>query len=460
MSNSKINELSGSRIEPRGESAAQPDFGTVGPFTSMPRRNVIYHVWPVRGEMWQWNLDQLKRRVDMFNGRRILGIVHDDRSVPPEEVQEFVAGHGFEFVIAKNDVERGEVVTFPLMMEKVKSLDPNEITFYGHAKGVKSESSVPQPVRLWAKAMYEGNLDNWLTIRKQLERFAMTGCFKRYGRYLSHEKLADWHYCGTYFWLRNAYVFSRDYAVLGQFYGGVETWPGLVLRKEETGCLLMDDVRDTPYSIDFWNEIMPELRRVAGARKRVSPPPDLLQPLPYRGYTAPRMEQLPDEFSWWVEMLLKERVSRVLTIGSFEGGVEWHLAREFFEQNRKLEITAIEIAPHSELLQTFRDAEERFGQTLRLVVGDSTADSTKAQLADQYDAVFIDGDHSYKGCASDFRLAKSLRPKLIGFHDIVDSDWHADSYCCVSRLWAELSQSYRTVEKTSKDWAGIGVVIL
>lgn len=159
----------------------------------------------------------------------------------------------------------------------------------------------------------------------------------------------------------------------------------------------MDNISDTLYSIDYWNEITPELRRLGGTRKRVPPSPDLLQPLPYKGYTAPLMEQLPDEFEWWVELLLKERVSRVLTIGSLEGGLEWHLAREFFERNRKLEITAIEIAPPRELLQTFRDAEERFGQTLRLVVGDSTADSTKAQLADQYDAVFIDGDHSYKG---------------------------------------------------------------
>jgi hypothetical protein len=440
---------------------ALPDFGTVGPFTSMPRRNLIYHVWPVRGAMWQWNLDQLIRRVDMFNGRRILGIVHDDRSVPPEEVQEFVAGHGFEFVIAKNDVERGEVVTFPLMMEKVKSLDPNEITFYGHAKGVKWEPSVPEAVRRWAEALYEGTLDDWLAIREQLQRFAMTGCFKTHGHYPNHGNLADWHYSGTYFWLRNAYVFSRDYAVLAQFYGGVETWPGLVFPKEETGCLLMDNARDYLYSIDFWNEVVtPELSRLESTRKRVLPPPDLLQPLPYRGFTAPRMEQLPDEFEWWVELLLKERVSRVLTIGSHEGGVEWHLAREFFEQNRKLEITAIEIAPQLELLQTFRDAEERFGQTLRLVVGDSTAESTKAQLADQYDVVFIDGDHGYKACASDFRLAKSLKPKLIGLHDIVDSDWHTSAYCCVSRLWAELTQSYRTVEKTSEDWAGIGVVIL
>jgi hypothetical protein len=346
------------------------------------------------------------------------------------------------------------------MLEKVKSLDPNEVTFYGHAKGVKFEPNVLLPVMRWAEALYEGALDDWLTVRDHLQQFAMTGCFKRYGRYPNHRNLADWHYSGTYFWLRNADVFSRNYADVPQFYGGVEIWPGLLFRKEETGYLLVDDLSDHLYSINFWLKFAESERERCESRKQVSPPPDLLQPLPYKGYTAPRMEQLPDEFEWWVELLLKERVSRILTIGSRQGGVEWHLAREFFEQNRKLEITAIEKDPHPELWQTFRDAEARLGQTLRLVVGDSTDDSIRSKLADQYDAVFIDGDHSYKACASDFRLAKSLKPKLIGFHDIVDSDWHTVTQCCVSRLWSELSQSYRTVEKTSQDWAGIGVVML
>ena len=302
--------------------------------------------------MWQWNLDQLKSRVDMFNGRRILGIVHDERSVPAEEVQEFVAGHGFEFIIAKND-ERGEGVTFPLMMEKVRSLVPNEITFYGHAKGVKHEPNVSLPVMRWAEALYQGALDDWLMIRDHLKRFAITGCFKRYGQYPDHRYLADWHYSGTYFWLRNADVFSRNYADVPQFYGGVETWPGRLFRREETGCLLVDNLRAHLYSIDFWLEFAEsELKRCK--HKQVPPPADLLHPIPYKGYAAPRMEQLPDEFEWWVELLLEGRVSSVLTIGSREGGVEWHLAREFFEQNRKLEITAIEKDPHPELLQTFR----------------------------------------------------------------------------------------------------------
>ena len=432
----------------------------VTPFTSMPRRNLMYHIWPVRGEMWRWNLDQLKKRLDLFNGRRIMGIVYDDRSATPEEVQEYVTGHGFEFIIAKND-ERGEAITFPGMLLQVASDDADEVTFYAHAKGVTYEPAVPSALRRWAAVQYRTCLDDWPTIREQLQRSAMTGCFRRFGRFSAHRNLTDWHYSGTYFWLRHAEVFRRNYQNVPQFYWGVEVWPGLLFRHEETSCLCYDGVTGNPYYDAFW--LMTgdeEFKRWESTIRAPHPPADLLVPLPYKGYTAPRMEQKPEEFDWWIRQLLKERVSRLLTIGSRSGGVEWHIAREFSEQERKIEITAIEKYPSPQLNQTFEDARQRFKQTLNLVTSDSTAATTRAQLANRYDAVFIDGDHSYRACASDFNLAKSLKPRLIGLHDIVDSDWHAGASCCVSRLWAELTPQYCTEERATEEWGGIGVVTL
>jgi hypothetical protein len=71
----------------------------------------------------------------------------------------------------------------------------------------------------------------------------------------------------------------------------------------------------------------------------------------------------------------------------------------------------------------------------------------------------IDGDHSYRGARSDWELARALGARLVAFHDVVDSDWHAFAKCCVSRLWAEIKASHATDELTSGNWGGAGIVM-
>jgi hypothetical protein len=186
----------------------------------------------------------------------------------------------------------------------------------------------------------------------------------------------------------------------------------------------------------------------------------LSEPVPYEGHSWPRLEQKREEFAWWLRLLLTHNVKRLLTIGSMCGGAEWHTARVFSEQDRNIDITAIDVCDRTELREAFHDARTRFGQQLDLIVGDSHSVQTRQQLAKSYDAVFIDADHSYLACREDFLLAKSLSPRLIGIHDIVDSDWHAGARCCVSRLWTELVGEYQTEELASGEWAGIGVVKL
>jgi hypothetical protein len=95
-----------------------------------------------------------------------------------------------------------------------------------------------------------------------------------------------------------------------------------------------------------------------------------------------------------------------------------------------------------------------------LVVINGSPASARAELASQYTAVFLDGDHGYKGCRADFDFALTLNPRLIALHDIVDSDWHAYARCCVSRVWSELKEQYKTLEKASDEWGGIGIVTL
>ncbi|QQO53166.1 MAG: glycosyltransferase [Thiohalocapsa sp. PB-PSB1] len=428
------------------------------PFEGTPRRNLIYHVWPVHGSMWGWNLDQLLARIDLFNGKRVVGIVVDDHSEPADAVRTRLDGHGCEIIEVANRKE-GESLTFPRLLDAVASTDPNEVTFYAHAKGVKYEPAVPEPVRAWSEALYRTNLDNWPEVQRQLESKALTGSFRMLGRFRTHRNLGDWHYSGTFFWMRNAQVFRNGVPRVHCFYGGVEAWPGMHFSQAETGCLFLDQLRQLPYYPEFWTQLgNPALERWERIRAKLVPPADLLHPRPIDGHAWPRVEQVPEELDWFVGHMLESGACSLLTIGAMHGGVEWHLARRFREAGRDLDITTVDLSPTKEAQAAFADARERFGQRLELVGGNSASNAVRARLAEHYDAVFIDGDHSYRGARSDWLLALSLSPRLVGFHDIADSSWHAQAHCCVSRLWEEIRREYRCKQRITTDWGGIGVV--
>jgi hypothetical protein len=246
------------------QAAPRPEQGAervvLRPFTAAPRRNLMYHVWPVYGSMWRWNIEQLKKRLDLFNGRRLITIVHDNRSERPAVVERALEGWGCEFIIARNQPS-GEAATFPAMLRRIASRDTNDVTFYAHAKGVKYEPDVPPNIRRWAEMSYRAALDDWQAVGAQLERFAVTGPFRRFGRFSAHRNLCDWHYHGTFFWMRHAHVFTKDCFRVPPFYCGVEAWPGLHFTRDEGGCLLLDDLVEPATEESFWTSHGAELAR-------------------------------------------------------------------------------------------------------------------------------------------------------------------------------------------------------
>jgi len=430
------------------------------PFSAMPRRNLIYHVWPVRDSLWRWNIDQLLKRIDIFNGRRIVGIVHDSRSDPPEEVMKALDGHGCEFVVHPN-ADTGEAITFPEMLERVASDDPNEITFYGHAKGVKYGSKASSSVRQWTEALYMTALDDWLSVVHQLQQFGMTGAFKMRGRFRSHRQCSDWHYSGTFFWFRHARVFNRSWHVVPQFYCGVEAWPGTLFRAEETGCLFLDGLTDLPYLANFWRRRgNVALKNWLAARKTVPVPDDLARPTAPADEPGPRIEQVPSEFEWFASQVLAAGARRVLTTGALHGGTEWWLARACHRAGVALDLTVVESAPLPELRATLADATDRFGTRITLVEGCSQSAEVQARLQPPFDVVFSDADRRYAAVCQDWELARAVHARQVAFHDIVDSHWHVQCRCCVSRLWHELKSRFPTTECGSGEWGGVGIVSL
>ena len=461
IGNLAVRDLTTAALDDRVHVAAAAQRATLAaehlPFVSTPRRHLMYHVWPVRDSAWRWNVERLLADIDLFNGRRIIGIVHDRQSEAPAAVRAAFEGHGCEFVEMPND-PIGECITFPVMLGRVASLDPDDVTFYGHAKGVRHGNVMSQAVRRWTEALYDASLGQWPLVAEHLQRYALTGSFRMLGRFRAHQYLGDWHYSGTFFWLRHALAFRRPILTVPQFYGGVEVWPGLHFRREETGCLLLDQLRQLAYNDAFWRSTGDAaVARMNATRQGVAPPPDLRDPAPFEGHVAPRLEQIPQEFEWFLDRLVAAAPRSILTIGSMHGGVEWHVARRFRERGLDIRITAVDLGGRAELSQSLDDARSRWTQSIELVVGDSTAETTRARIAPHYDAVFIDGDHGYRGARRDYEFALTRQPRLIALHDIVDSMWHAQARCCVSRLWSEIEAGGQSEAVRLGQWGGIGI---
>lgn len=425
-----------------------------------PRRHLLYHVWPVRDSNWRSNLEQLLARIDVFNGRRLVAIVHDERSEAPEVVMQQLAGQGCEFIVHPNH-PAAEAHTFPELLARVAGEPARDVSFYAHAKGVKYGRRISPAVRTWCDALYTTCLDDWLRVRSDLSRAALTGAFRRFGRFAAHRNLAPWHYSGTFFWLRHDRVFARTPLTVPHFYGGVETWPGLHFDASESACLFFDQLDALPYDEVFWAQRgRPALAAWRGQVRRLSPPPDLEQPVTLGSTSGPRLEQKPEEFIWFMRALIEARVERLLVIGSLHGGVEWQAARLFREQGLDLELTSLDVRVTPELRRSLADAQRSFGQRTRAVEADAGRPEARTHLAPAYDAVFIDADHGYATTCAQWDLARSLGARLVGFHDIVDSDWHVQNRCCVERLWSQLRATHTTEERTGGDWGGIGLVRL
>lgn len=212
-----------------------------GPVT----RHLIYHLFPAKhSDQWQWNLDELLKRINIFNGRRIIGLSISRATVPAQQVREYLDGHGFEFVEVSNDPKRGELTSFTTMMQRIQTEDPNAIVFYAHGKGTScapggktlSGGRLPD-MRRWADAMYRGCLDNMGRVDAALESQAFAGGFRRnYGN-------GRWFYSGTFFWFRAAAVFGRKWKITSKQRWAVEFWPATMFPIEQTACLFGDGVR-------------------------------------------------------------------------------------------------------------------------------------------------------------------------------------------------------------------------
>lgn len=237
--------------------------------------HILYHFMPLdcEGEaIWRRHVRWLRQIRHHFNGRFIVGIVtesgHDRNGhhfMPPECVIESLAGLGAEFVVVKNNPVLGEGVTFPKMLDLIKTDDPNEVFFYGHTKGVtRASQTLDQPPHLWAEAMFDTMFRNQDAVVDQLDEHGICGPFKMPGGFkIGRPGIGPhWFYSGTFFAARSVDVFRRAWRKLTKHYGCVEQWPRLMFDRDyESACIFEDNVHNL-YDVAYWQkEITPRYNK-------------------------------------------------------------------------------------------------------------------------------------------------------------------------------------------------------
>lgn len=254
---------------------------TLTDVTVRPRvRHLIYHIYPLRGETWRWNVQQLLRRIDLFNGKRIIAIVTDDKTESADVVAETFNpdwqddDNGFEFIVLPNDPKMREMVTFEKCLERLADHGADDVVFSAHAKGVTHANN--DAVRQWTTTLYETCLDYWPVVATQLENHPCTGTVKKVGRGFTGNDHSDsqWHYSGSFFWARCTDVFSRDWRdVLDQRWFGSETAISKWFSADEAGFLLacapVADMHLYTLStlLDKISPVLAEFRRVHANRQ-------------------------------------------------------------------------------------------------------------------------------------------------------------------------------------------------
>lgn len=124
--------------------------------------NLIYHVCPLQAnDIWVKNVHQLRQRLKIFNGRRIVAVAQGTGLKSLSIVARELGVGNIDYFPVKNDPVLREVASFELLLRKIESVNLGEVTFYAHTKGNSTDQDV-LGVEFWRNAMYHHLLDGYL----------------------------------------------------------------------------------------------------------------------------------------------------------------------------------------------------------------------------------------------------------------------------------------------------------
>lgn len=202
------------------------------------KRNLIYFICPFAcNNIWRENVDVLLKYINGFNGKKIVTIAHGEGLSPTDEVMSCFEGINIEFIKSPNDSNYGERIHFIEMMNRIHSLDPNDITFYAHAKGVSPKfynypENMSRNIKIWRNIMYHYCLSNMNYIENILCDYSCCGCFKK------PKHKIHWFFDGAFYWFRNKDVFTRrDWETFHENRYAAELYLGSKIDTKKSYCI-------------------------------------------------------------------------------------------------------------------------------------------------------------------------------------------------------------------------------
>lgn len=200
------------------------------------KRNLDFFLYPRRDSLWAWHIEQLLQYRDAFNARRLVMVAIDEGCESQDTVQAALAPLGPEVILVKNNPELYEAGHFITGLGLLESKNEDEMTFYAHSKGATHRGEMLRNAQRWSAAMYFMNLSSVELIERIMATYSAIGCF----RHVMTHGGSNWHYSGTFFWIKHSTLFARNWKDTYTDRYAVEGYPGRHLRLEESFALTPD----------------------------------------------------------------------------------------------------------------------------------------------------------------------------------------------------------------------------
>lgn len=183
------------------------------------------------------------------------------------------------------------------------------------------------------------------------------------------------------------------------------------------------------------------------------------------------MAQNPDEIAKLSDMLVEVGAMSLLEIGSRNGGSLWYLANVMPQGSRIVSIDSgtgmggNNPGQLDSLIECTKELE-KLGYDVHFLYGKS--DNAKiisvARKLGPFNAVFIDGDHTYEGVKFDWNTYSEMATHVVALHD-VSFQWDSNmkyppDHVGVPKLWNKIVSSHPDAEVFFSEGSnkGIGVV--